>query len=222
MARSTILVVEDDAAQRGALADVLREEGHDVREAASAEEALARLEDSAIDLVVADYQLAGATGTWLARIARSVHGAPRRTIIISGHDTLADAAGFTVLRKPIDVARFLDAIGLALGEAPAPADALSGPLQRIAFVLYVTDSLSSRRVRRSLEAVMQRYDPAQIALTVVELTRDTAAQAEEHRIVVTPTLLKTFPAPRVWISGEIEPPGVLERLLQQAGVEARS
>jgi DNA-binding NtrC family response regulator len=221
MARGTILIVEDDPAQRDALAALLRQQGHDVREAGSAEEALARLEEDAIDLVVADYQLAGATGTWLARVAaRSLHRPPRRAIIVTGHETVADIDGITVLRKPLDIDRFMDAIGLAL-DAPAPPQPLDGPAQRIALVLYVTDSLASRRVRKSLETLMARYDVSQIALTIVELTPETAAQADEHRIVVTPTLLKTFPAPRVWITGELEPPAILERLFRQAGVEAR-
>jgi DNA-binding NtrC family response regulator len=221
MASGTILIVEDDTAQRDALASLLRQEGHDVREAASAEEALTRLEEQPIDLVVADYQLAGATGTWLARIAARSVRPPRRAIIITGHDSVADVDGITVLRKPLDIDRFLDAIGLALAAPDPSPQPLDGPSQRIALVLYVTDSLASRRVRKSLETLMERYEASQIALTIVELTRDTAAQADEHRIVVTPTLLKTFPAPRVWITGELDPPAILERLFRQAGVEAR-
>ena len=55
----------------------------------------------------------------------------------------------------------------------------------------------------------------------IDLSEQGREQAEEHRIVVTPTLLKTFPAPRVWIAGEFDRPQVLQRLLEQAGVQAR-
>ena len=216
-----ILVVEDDPDQRIGLAELLRAHGHAVIEAASAESALAALAGEPVDLLVADYQLGGATGAWLARIAGRTQPTAPRAILVTGHDSIRDAEGLTVMRKPIDVDRFLALVDRALDEPPLDAASIDRPAQRIALVLYVTDSLPSRKARRTLHALLDRYEPSQVALTVVTLSAATGQQAEDHRVVVTPTLLKTFPAPRVWVTGELEPPLIVERLLQQAGVEAR-
>jgi CheY-like chemotaxis protein len=218
-----ILVVEDDADQRVGLAELLRAHGHRVIEAASAEGALEALAGEPVDLVVADYQLGGATGAWLARIVgRTLRPSAPRAILVTGHDSIRDAEGLTVLRKPIDVDRFLVMVDRALDEPPQDIVPIDRPAQRIAFIMYVTASLSSRKAQRTLQALLAGYDPSQVSLTVVNLTAATGQQAEEHRVVVTPTLLKTFPAPRVWVTGELDPPLIVERLLQQAGVEARS
>ncbi|HEX6323456.1 MAG TPA: response regulator [Vicinamibacterales bacterium] len=217
-----ILLVEDDPDQRAGLAELLRQEGHDVREAGSAETALAVLEAHDVDLVIADYQLGGATGSWLARVAarRGAAGAPR-ALLMTAHDHLADADGLTVLRKPLDIPRLLAEIAAAVDTADAPPEPPPGPVQRIAFVLYVNGALPSRRMRGTLTALLARYDRTQIAFTLIDLTAGSGDQAEAHRVVATPTLVKTFPAPRVWITGELQQPGVVERLLEQAGVEVR-
>jgi DNA-binding NtrC family response regulator len=218
-----ILVVEDDADQRAGLAEILRHEGYSVLEAASAEDAVATLDSREVDLVVSDYQLGGATGAWLARLtARVLRPSSPRAILVTGHDELADAEGLTVLKKPLDIDHFLNIVARALDErhpeaAPAPV-----PAQRIAFALYVNDSLPSRRVRKALKTILDRYDRNQIGLTEVHLAGGDVHTAEEHRIVATPTLVKTFPAPPVWITGEFEDSAILERLLEQAGVEARA
>ena len=52
-----ILVVEDDEAIRGLLAEVLRDDGYDVGEAANGVEALAYLDDHKPDLIVLDLMM---------------------------------------------------------------------------------------------------------------------------------------------------------------------
>jgi CheY-like chemotaxis protein len=222
VADGSILLVEDDPDQRSGLAELLRRQGYDVTEAGSAEQALAVLDARHVDLVITDYQLGGATGSWLARMAaRGMNPGSPRAILMTGHDHLADAAGLTVLRKPLDVPRLLAEVAAAIDTAGAPPAPPPGPVQRIALVLYVNDALPSRRVRKALTSLLASYDPAQIALTIVDLTAGAGQLAEEHRVVAAPTLVKTFPAPRVWIAGEFQQPAVVERLLDQAGVEAR-
>src|SRR5688500_16795251 len=119
----------------------MRQQGHDVSEARSAEDALALLQTREVDLVVTDYQLGGATGSWLAHIAsRGQNTRSPRAVLITGHEHVADAEGLTVLRKPLDIPSFLASISQALDladieQAPAP-----GPAQRIALALYVNDA----------------------------------------------------------------------------------
>ena len=222
MNSARILVVEDDPDQLGALADFLRAEGYTVSEAESAEAALDLLQASHFDLIVTDYQLGGATGAWLARMATaSLQPSPPRVLMVTGHERLADTAGLNVLSKPLDVARFLAEVKQALTYELRPTEP-ARPAQRIAFVLYVSDSLSSRRTINKLQDLFAQYVSAQISFNIVDLSKEAPHQAEEHRIVATPTLLKTFPAPRIWITGEFEQPHIVVRLLEQAGVEIRS
>lgn len=217
-----ILLVEDDEDQRSGLAELLRHEGFDVIEAEDAETALDMLERDRFDLLVSDYQLAGATGTWLARVAKQSlrHAAPS-VLIITGHDTVADTEGLTVLRKPLDPRRFLSEIRQALTLRPDEEFGMMTPNQRVALVLYVNNSLPSHRVKKAVQAVMNDYDPAQVAFTIVDLSAKTAYQAEQHRVVATPTVVKTFPPPRVWITGEFADHDIVRRMLEQAGVERR-
>ncbi len=215
-----VLLVEDDVDQREPLAELLRGAGYEAIEAASAEAALAILQQRGCDLLVTDYQLGGATGAWLARVAsRSATGGPPPTLLITGHRSVADADGLTVLRKPLDPATFLDEVAQALsGPPPSPAPE---PSQRIAVVLYVNGSLTSQQAQRALDRVLDDYHRDHIAVTVVDVRRQAAHQAEEHRIVVTPTLVRTFPAPMVWVAGRLEPDTIVRRLFDEAGATLR-
>ncbi|HSR49510.1 MAG TPA: sigma-54 dependent transcriptional regulator [Acidobacteriota bacterium] len=67
MKPARILVVEDEQDQRRILSRILAREGHQVREAASAEEALQELGSSLPDVVVSDWKLPGQDGLALLR-----------------------------------------------------------------------------------------------------------------------------------------------------------
>jgi signal transduction histidine kinase len=84
------LVVDDEDAVRAATADMLTDLGYDVEEAASAEDALARLDHGlAPALLVTDHLMPGMTGADLVRAWRERRpGAP--ALIVSGY---ADAEG---------------------------------------------------------------------------------------------------------------------------------
>jgi CheY-like chemotaxis protein len=221
VARHRILLVEDDPDERAGLAELLEMKGYEVATAESAEDALDLLQVDQFDLLVTDYQLGGATGTWLARIAaRSMHLPSSHALLITGRDHVVDGDGLTVLRKPLDLDQFLSEVAQALAAPIPPRDEVAPPAQRIALILYVNDSVSSRRARHALEALLADYDAAQVALDIVDVSTG-SPQVEAHRIVVTPTLLKTFPAPRVWIGGQLDRSPALRRLLEQAGVEAK-
>lgn len=222
MTPQRILLVEDDDDQRSVLRDLLGTEGYSVTDVASAEEALEQLHADTFDLMVTDYQLGGATGSWLARVAARSAAAPSPpALLMTGHRTISDGEGLKVLRKPLAADLFLHEVRQAIAGTPPAGRDLLGPSQRIAFILYVSGSLASQRAVADVRSVLDEYVPSQIALTIVDLSSEAAHQAEEHRVMVTPTLLKTFPAPRVWIAGQPRPTDLLKRLLEQAGVEAR-
>jgi len=96
-----ILLVDDEYLVRFSTADMLGELGYEVAEAASAEEALALIENGLEpDLVVTDHLMPGLSGTELARrLSQERPGLP--TLIISGYAGLEGLAPeFERLTKP--------------------------------------------------------------------------------------------------------------------------
>ena len=69
--RATILVVEDEAAQRELIADALERAGHAVRRAPSVDGALEALEESVPELVLCDWRMPGRSGGDLLAEVRS-------------------------------------------------------------------------------------------------------------------------------------------------------
>ena len=218
-----LLLVEDDEELRATLCDGLVERGHLVTSVASAEQALEHLRVTEFDLLITDYQLGGATGTWLARVAaRTGQLSAPRVLLLTAYDDLADAEGIEVVRKPFDFDDFLTRVEeiLLARRSQLPSD-VPPPAQRIAFTLYVNDAPASVRATRNLNAVVAAYRPNQIALTIVNVSTQLDHHAEEDRVMVTPTLVKTFPAPRTWIVGDLDRREIVTRVLEQAGVERR-
>src|SRR4051794_6122953 len=118
---STVLIVDDEKNIRRTVRLVLEGEGFAVEEAASGEEALARLPDVDADVVLLDVQLPGVSGhdvieTW----KRASLENPPTVIMISGHGTLADAVratkagAYDFLEKPLDRERLMVTLRNAL------------------------------------------------------------------------------------------------------------
>lgn len=120
-----ILVVEDQESERSALERVLRVAQYDVATAASAEEAL-DWRDQAIDLVISDLRMGGATGIDLLMQWREIR--PETPFILATAFGDVDSAvramklGATdYLTKPIDPSRLLEGLRTVLQRAaPAP------------------------------------------------------------------------------------------------------
>jgi CheY-like chemotaxis protein len=114
---STILVVEDDAIVRMLIVDVLEELEFKVLEAAGSEEALARLQDSAlhIDLMMTDVGLPGMDGKELAARARALR--PELPVLFaSGYaENIEVPAGMAVIGKPFSIDQLRDKVRAILG-----------------------------------------------------------------------------------------------------------
>ncbi len=218
-ARNRILFVEDDGDHRAGLAEALGER-YDVVEVDSAESALTRLEAEPFDLLLTDYRLRGATGTWLARIAvNRGHLTASQILLVTAFDKLHDSEGLEVLHKPFSLGKLLARIDESMG-MPRVQWPVSAPRHLISLVLYVNDSLASLRAIRNLRNILSRYPEDQVALMVVDIAKQSDHHAEEDRVVATPTLVRTFPAPRVWVTGDLRISTPVERLLADAGVES--
>ena len=101
-----LLIVEDDARIRAALRLVLEEEGYEVGEAASGEEALEVFASAGADVVLVDLMLPGITGFEVTRSLRQVSDVP--IIVVSArtdsHDIVAglEAGADDYVSKPVE------------------------------------------------------------------------------------------------------------------------
>ena len=105
------------------LALTLRFEGHAVTEAANAREGLERLKTGEYQLVLSDYSMPGATGSWMLNEATTLGLLDHTTaVIITAHPHIEPVPGIVVLRKPLDLDVFVDQLRLLLepgGRCPA-------------------------------------------------------------------------------------------------------
>lgn len=88
--RLSVLLVDDEEIVRTATAEMIRDLGHEVLEAASGPEALTRLRDGlSVDVVITDYMMPGMNGGALARsVAKSFPSVP--VLLITGYTGPAD------------------------------------------------------------------------------------------------------------------------------------
>jgi two-component system response regulator GlrR len=224
-----ILVVEDQEDVRRMLVTALEIDGHHVEEAANARDALNRLQETRYDLVLSDYAMPGGTGTWMLNEAER-RGLLDGTValIVTAHPDVRELADVEVISKPIDLDRFLEQVRRILsapegqqvtkGSVHRPA----GPEQRRAdLVLYVSaESAASLQARRNLERLLSRFDTSQITMTICDLGREPNA-GEADRIAFTPTLVRRYPEPRMWVLGNLRDTDVVADMLRVAGVDAK-
>jgi nitrogen-specific signal transduction histidine kinase/CheY-like chemotaxis protein len=119
----TVLVVEDNAEVAEVTAGLLAQLGYRVIPVESATEALARLEDVAVDLVFSDIVMPGPMdGLALAREIRTRH--PHVPVLLtSGYTDLAPGTEveFRILRKPFELATLESAVHETTGRSWATA-----------------------------------------------------------------------------------------------------
>ena len=120
MAERHILLVEDEAPLREAVAERLADRGFHVEQAASGEEAIARLGGFAFDIVITDLRLGGETdGSAVLDEARALYP-DIIGIIVTGFGTVKDAVeaikrGATdFIQKPFQFDELLHVINTGL------------------------------------------------------------------------------------------------------------
>jgi DNA-binding NtrC family response regulator len=204
------------------LTTALEIDGHDVDEADSAPAGLKRLQEVHYNLILSDYAMPGGTGTWMLHEASRL-GLLKGTaaLIITAHPDVRDLADAEVISKPLDLDVFLEQVRRLLvdggnGRRPAPG----AETTRVEFTLYVSsDSPMSVQAQRNVQRMLSQFSASQVKLTVCDLLRDPLA-GEADRIAFTPTLVKTFPEPRMWLVGNLRDPELPGDLLRLCGVDA--
>jgi DNA-binding NtrC family response regulator len=104
---ASILVVEDDRAQREALQEILQQEGYDLETVPDGETGLKRLQEQGYDLVLTDMSLPGMGGLDILKFL--VHHQPHcLCIIVTGYATVKNSVdamrlgAYDYLPKPVD------------------------------------------------------------------------------------------------------------------------
>ncbi len=117
--RTSVLVVDDDRLVRRFMAESLKAQGYQVVDVPDGQSAIERLQESAFDLLIADFAMPGMNGAELARMAREMQP-DLRILIVSGYadsNALQAAVGNAPqLRKPFDTAELQAAVKALLEE----------------------------------------------------------------------------------------------------------
>jgi DNA-binding response OmpR family regulator len=127
------LLVEDDAAIRGALIRVLTEHGHAVTSTASAMTALRYVLDTPPDLVLLDLGLPDLSGYEALRMMRAVSAVP--VVVVTAHDDeqeiirVLDAGADDYIVKPFGVGQMEARIRAVLRRSGAGDQKAGGPLE---------------------------------------------------------------------------------------------
>jgi DNA-binding response OmpR family regulator len=229
--RARLLLVEDDDDTRQLLGVALGRERYDVDEAASATDALLLLRRNRYDLVLTDYDLPGETGSsLLKRAAGEGLLAGVATVVLTAHPQPEGVSRADVIRKPLDLPKFLAQVRHILismarqpdetpGAEPAPARDTGSATPCVELVLYVSaDSPASQRARRHLESALAPFDARQYTLEVCDLGVDPARGEADH-VVFTPTLVTRCGGLANWVLGDLADRTMLLDLLHVCGVE---
>ena len=118
--QNRVLIVDDNAAARGALVEILSMEGYAVAEAGDGLAALDQMVDFHPEIVLCDLGMPRMDGLTFITRARQL-GPAFRLVIMSATDAGVDVAaaiGSGYVAKPIDVSRLLRVVKETL-EAPA-------------------------------------------------------------------------------------------------------
>jgi DNA-binding NtrC family response regulator len=119
--RGSILLVDDEERLLKSLGRALRDDGHEVVTAGSADEAAKRLLERGFDLLVVDNRMPGRSGLELIRdLAQAPEGERPQIIMMTAHATVENAieamklGAFDYLQKPFEVDELLVAARRAL------------------------------------------------------------------------------------------------------------
>ncbi len=152
MARAQILIVEDDRDLREALVTTLELAKFRVREADSAEQAMLRLAEEPVDMIVSDVNMPGMSGhELLAEVQRHYPGLPMMLITAYGQISHAVSAmqsgAIDYLVKPFEPQVLVEAVNKVVGGArqsrtdePVAEDPISKRMFQLAKKVATSDS----------------------------------------------------------------------------------
>lgn len=124
--RSRVLVVEDEEILRETIADLISDDGHEVRVAGDGLDALAQTEDWQPDLVILDVMLPRMDAFEFRERQLASGDPPTRILLVSAAPDLSDAAerlkADAWLPKPFSVDAMIQSVNDLLGRGDPPPD----------------------------------------------------------------------------------------------------
>jgi len=231
-----ILVVEEDESYASMVAAVLQGQGYRVDVAASGAAALEHLRRDRYGLVLVHYGLPDLTGVALLEQARGeglLEGVAE--LLFTGKPSVDAPAEVTVIKKPVQMQQLVQQIHSMIGppEGPGPPPPSGSESQRkgveaarararhdakVELALYVTLPWpSSLRAQKNLSRVLSSIPDGEVRLNVCDLARE-PERAERDNVLFSPTLVKVWPEPKMWILGDLSETAVLSDILLMCGV----
>jgi DNA-binding NtrC family response regulator len=121
---ANILIIDDDVAVRDYLCTLVARLGHQASQAETCAEGLAKMADSAVDIIIADIYLPDSPdlGVWVDQLKSNANGRP--LILITGEpseELAAKAKGGEImafLTKPFELAFIKSLLSQATGGSP--------------------------------------------------------------------------------------------------------
>ena len=216
-----LLYVEDDNDLRAMLEVLLRREGYDVTAVAAAEDAIVELQSGRYQVLLTDYNLPNKNANWMLQVARAAGCLQKvHVIVLSAAVDPAGVDGYHLLPKPVDLSVLFATLDAAVADVetsedgPAPVTSADAT---VALTLYVTGaSRESAKALRNVRQVMRKFDRTRIRLTVCDVTAASVQLSdvlEADRVVVTPTLVRQQPLPKLWVFGDLSEDGLIEDLI---------
>jgi diguanylate cyclase (GGDEF)-like protein len=184
-----LLVVDDDPALRILLRTTFEVVDIEVDEAGSADEALAKIDDRAPDVVVLDVGMPGMDGLTLCRqLKDDPVTADIGVVLLTGSEggtqtAAQDCGADAFLRKPFSPLELLNVVErIAGGLYEGPFRSASGPPEE-QLILYAQDLRRLLEVERGQRTLIQRaYRETVTALASALETKDTGTGAHSQRV----------------------------------------
>ena len=118
MGGKRVLLVEDDAAIRELVTDVLSDEGYDVTAATSGADGIVKAEEVKPDLILLDKLMPRGDGTWFATEYRKVRGGTAPIIALcaarEGPEWARSIGAAAFIVKPFDIEALLSVVEATL------------------------------------------------------------------------------------------------------------
>lgn len=182
LAKPRLLIVDDEAAVRGVLHDLL-EQSYDCAEASSAEEALSLLRRIPYDLVISDITMAGMSGLQMIPYIKAI--SPESVIVmVSGMQTVESAinalrlGAFDYLMKPFDLRQ----VEAAIQRAHEHHELIVAK-QRYENHLEELVDQRTAELDEALGSLENAYRSTLQALTAALETRDAETHGHSERVV---------------------------------------
>lgn len=180
MHQARILIADDESGIRFVLREMLAREGHNVEEAASGEEAVAKLAADRYDIVLADLKMPPGSGLDVLRALRA-QNRDSSVIIMTAYSTMESAiealrlGAFDYLFKPVKFEEIRQRVREALvhRQKLAQKENMERQIESLRALLseYTAPALDAQRFLRSSELIIDRHHrTATLRGALLELT----------------------------------------------------